>query len=40
MVRGEAEINFDYKQPITYAIVMNEKKEIFVYIRGDKNSNA
>lgn len=40
MIRGEAEVNFDYKQPITYAIVMNKQKEIFVYIRGDKNSNA
>jgi predicted NUDIX family phosphoesterase len=33
MVRGEAEINFDYKQPIGYATVINEKKEIFVYKR-------
>jgi len=40
MVRGEAEQNFDYKQPITYAIVLNEKNEIFVYTRGDKNSAA
>ena len=40
MIRGEAEVNFDYKQPITYAIVMNEQNDIFVYIRGDKNSNA
>ena len=40
MVRGEAEVNFDYKQPITYAIVMNEQNDIFVYTRGDKNSNA
>jgi len=32
-VRGPVETNFDYKQPITYAIVMNEKNEIFVYIR-------
>jgi len=40
MVRWQAEENTDYKQPITYAIVMNEKKEIFVYTRGDKNSAA
>ncbi len=40
MVRGEAEQNFDYKQPISYAIVLNEKNEIFVYTRGDKNSAA
>lgn len=40
MIRGIAEENLEFKQPITYAIVMNEQKEIFVYIRGDKNSNA
>ncbi len=40
MVRGIAEKNTDYKQPITYAIVLNEKNEIFVYKRGDKNSAA
>lgn len=34
MVRGEAEENRDYKQPITYAIVLNEHKQVFVYIRG------
>jgi predicted NUDIX family phosphoesterase len=33
MIRGEAEVNFDYKQPIGYAAVINEKKEIFVYKR-------
>ena len=33
MIRGEAEINFNYKQSITYAAVVNEKKEIFVYKR-------
>jgi len=33
MVRGEAEVNFDYKQPISYATVINENKEIFVYKR-------
>lgn len=40
MVRGAAEVNFDYKQPIPYAIVMNEKNEIFVYKRGWVGSNA
>lgn len=40
MVRGEAEVNFDFKQPIPYAIVINEENEIFVYIRGGKDSNA
>lgn len=40
MVRGEAEVNFDYKQPITYAIVLNEENKIFIYTRGDKNSAA
>jgi len=40
MVRWEAEVNFDYKQPIGYAVVINEKKEIFVYKRGGSNSNA
>ena len=40
MIRGEAEINFDYKQPISYATVVNEKKEIFVYKRWWVNSNA
>lgn len=40
MVRGEAEVNFDYKQPIPYAIVLNEKDEIFVYKRGWAWSNA
>lgn len=40
MVRGEAEVNFDYKQPIWYAVVMNENDEIFVYKRWWANSNA
>jgi len=34
MVRSEAEVNFDYKQPIGYAVVINENKDIFVYKRG------
>lgn len=40
MVRGEAEVNFDYKQPISYATVINENKEIFVYKRWWADSNA
>lgn len=40
MVRWEAEENRDYKQPIPYAIVMNEKNEIFVYIRWWADSAA
>lgn len=40
MVRWEAEVNFDYKQPIWYAVVMNEKKDIFVYKRWWSDSNA
>lgn len=40
MVRGEAEENRDYKQPIPYSIVINESNEIFVYIRGGANSAA
>lgn len=40
MVRWEAEINFDYKQPIPYAVVMNEENKIFVYKRWWSWSNA
>lgn len=40
MVRGEAEENRDYKQPIPYSIVLNERGEVFVYIRGGSNSAA
>lgn len=40
MVRGEAEENRDYKQPIPYSIVLNEKNEVFVYIRGGADSAA
>jgi len=40
MVREKAEVNFDYKQPIPYAIVLNENNEIFVYKRGWAWSNA
>lgn len=40
MVRWKAEENRDYKQPIPYSIVLNEKNEIFVYIRGWADSAA
>lgn len=39
MVRWEAEVDFDYKQPITYAVVINKDDKIFVYKRWWKNSN-
>lgn len=40
MVRWEAEVNFSYKQPIPYGIVLNENNEIFVYKRWWSGSNA
>lgn len=40
MVRGQAEVNFDYKQPIWYAVVINKNDEIFVYKRWGADSNA
>lgn len=40
MVRGEAEVNFEYKQPIGYWIVINEDNKIFVYKRWWASSNA
>ena len=40
MVRKEAEVNFDYKQPIWYGIVLNEDNKIFVYKRWWADSNA
>ena len=40
MKRKDAEVNFDYKQPIPYAVVMDENGYIFVYKRWWKNSNA
>jgi predicted NUDIX family phosphoesterase len=33
MVRKDAEVNFDYKQPIPYAVVMDENGYVFVYKR-------
>lgn len=40
MVRWEAEVNFDYKQPIGYWVLINEDKKIFVYKRWWSGSNA
>ncbi len=40
MVRSDAEKNKAYKQPIPYSIVLNEKGEVFVYIRGWADSAA
>jgi len=40
MLRGEAEVNFDYKQPIPYAVVVDESNRVFVYKRGWSSSNA
>jgi predicted NUDIX family phosphoesterase len=40
MVRHEAEQNFDYKQPIPYAVVVDEDNRVFVYKRGGTGSNA
>ena len=40
MIRWDAEVNFEYKQPIPYAIVLNENNQIFVYKRGWAGSNA
>ena len=40
MKRAEAEENFNYKQPIPYAVVVGENNYIFVYKRGWANSNA
>ena len=40
MKRAEAEENFDYKQPIPYAVVVDENNYIFVYKRWGAGSNA
>lgn len=40
MKRWIAENNFDYKQPIPYAVVIDENDYIFVYKRWGENSNA
>jgi len=38
MRRWDAEVNFDYKQPITYSVIVNKNDEIFVYKRWWKLS--
>ena len=40
MVRWVAEENFDYKQPITYAFVIDPENKVFIYTRGWAWSNA
>lgn len=40
MKRAIAEENFNYKQPIPYAVVVDENNYIFVYKRWGTNSNA
>jgi predicted NUDIX family phosphoesterase len=40
MVRADAEVNFDYKQPIWYWVVINEDNKVFVYKRWGSSSNA
>lgn len=40
MVRGEAEVNFDYKQPIPYGVLITSDKKVFVYKRWWSSSNA
>lgn len=38
MRRGDAEINHDFKQPIAYCIIINDKNQVFAYQRGLTNS--
>lgn len=41
MVRKEAEVNYDYKQPIPYGIVVHsETKKVFVYKRSFGENNG
>ena len=40
MIRGHAEVDTSYKQPITYAVVINKDNNIFVYKRWWKDSNV
>lgn len=40
MIRWQAEVNFDFKQPIGYWIVINDDDKIFVYKRAWAGSNA
>lgn len=38
--RGDAEVDFTLKQPISYAIIRNTEGKIFAYQRGDKRTEA
>ncbi len=38
--RGDAEMDFTMKQPISYAIIRNTQGKIFAYQRGDKRTEA
>lgn len=38
--RGDAEVDFTLKQPISYAIIRNTEWKIFAYQRGDKRTEA
>jgi len=40
MIRWEAEVNYEYKQPIPYGVVVDQENRIFVYQRGWAGSNA
>lgn len=40
MVRGLAEVNTEYKQPIPYGVVVSNEKKVFVYKRWAAGSNA
>lgn len=38
--RGDAEVDFNMKQPISYAIIKNTEGKIFAYMRWDKRTEA
>lgn len=38
--RGDAEVDFTMKQPISYAIIRNTEGKIFAYQRGQKRTEA
>lgn len=38
--RGDAEMDFTMKQPISYAVIRNTEGKIFAYQRGDKRTEA
>ncbi len=40
MVRADAEVNTDFKQPLPYWVVIDQENRIFVYQRGWSWSNA